>query len=158
MTGSTPTDGTGVPLLIEVWAPWCSSCRAMDGYRDEVAARFAGTVRFVRVNALDEPEAAERLHVKGTPTFIGHVDGVEVYRATGRQSQARLDALFSALAAGGVPSRHVDHSDAALRAAAGVALVVAGLAVGPAWPLVGIGAIVAATAIPVPRRIRAGRP
>ena len=158
MTDPIPADGTGVPHLIEVWAPWCTSCRAMDAYRGDVAARFEGAVRFERVNAAIEPEAVERLRVRGTPTFIGYVDGVEVLRSAGRQSQAGLEDLFAGLAAGGTPSRRADHTDNVLRAGAGGALALAGFAFGPAWPLVGVGALVAATAVPIPRRTRAGRP
>jgi thiol-disulfide isomerase/thioredoxin len=158
VTDSIPTDDTGVPHLIEVWAPWCASCRAMDAYRGDVADRFEGAVRFERVNAAIEPEAVEQLRVRGTPTFVGYVDGIEVYRAAGRLSQASLEDLFAGLAAGGTPSRRANHTDAVLRVGAGAALAVAGLALGPAWALVGVGALVAGTAVPIPRRSRASRP
>lgn len=159
MTGRALGPKSAAPRLVEVWAPHCWACRAMDADLDDVAARFSNTVVFERVDAASDREAAERLGVRGTPTLIGYVDGVEVYRVTGRQSREKLSSLFTALESNRRPHRGSSSVDVLLRGGAGGALVIAGSAMGPAWPLVIIGMGVLASAAPhVIGRLRDPRP
>lgn len=130
----------------------------MEGDLTDVAARYQGSVRLERLNVDADPEAARRLDVRVTPTLIGYVDDIEVYRATGRQARSDLDAAFAALAAHEAPSGAVPRTDVALRVGAGAVLVVAGVVTGGTWPLILIGGTVAGSAlVPVVRRRRAHR-
>lgn len=153
-----PSLATG-PRLIEVWAPWCAACRSMDADLDEVAERFDGVVRFERVNAATDRESIDRLGVTGTPTLIGLVGDEEVYRATGRHTASSLEAVFESLASRRVPDVSAKGAEATLRLAAGCAMVMAGLALGPAWPLIAIGGAVLVSGVHphIARRSRADR-
>jgi len=64
-----------VPRLVEVWAPWCSACKAMEDDLLAVADRFDGSVKLERVNAADQPDVVDQLGVMGTPTLIGFSGG-----------------------------------------------------------------------------------
>jgi thiol-disulfide isomerase/thioredoxin len=62
--------GNGNPTLVDVYAEWCTNCKAMAGdlYELEESPLGAG-VNFITLNA-DKPESAElmdRLHVDGIP-------------------------------------------------------------------------------------------
>lgn len=131
------------PTIVELWAPSCAECRAMQPHLDAAAADFSDTVDLVRVNAADNPDVVRMLRVMGTPTLIGVHRGVEVFRFTGRRSRAELDDLFRAIAVG-ADATGLGGQDAVLRIGTGVVLVGIGLVTGPAWPLAGIGAAVTA--------------
>ena len=129
------------PTLIEVMAPHCVECRAMQPDLDAVAADYQGLVDLEVMDATREGERVAGLKVFGTPTFIAVNDGTEIARVTGRRSRSELQDLFTAVAAGdttAVQSRSRD--DRAVRTIAGVLLLVAGVAMGPSWVLIGIGA------------------
>lgn len=152
-------DHASVPTLVEVWAPTCSACKAMEPDMREVSARYAGTVRFERIDAAADPHAVAGLGVLGTPTLIGYVDGDEVYRATGRRTRPELEAVFDDLAAGAAPRSGPSRSDLVLRFGAGAVLIAVGALVTGAWPLMAVGgAVILATLVPLIGRYRADRP
>jgi len=104
-------------------------------------------VDLVVVDATQEPDLAAELRVLGTPTVIAVRDGVEVTRFTGRRTRAELSELFSALSSGeAVSVSRLGRGDRVVWSVAGVALAGVGLAIGPAWWLVAVGAGVAAFA------------
>lgn len=132
-----------VPTIVEVWAPGCAECKAMQPDLDTVAETYTGSTELVMINAADDLETVRSLRVKGTPTLIGFRNGEEAFRFTGRRNRAELETLFASLAAGHRPTG-VGRQDLFLRVGTGVVLAVAGLLGGPAWVLVGIGAVVVA--------------
>ena len=140
MSATAPDDSLPQgPTLVEIWAPWCSECRAMKPDVESAATRHAGEVTTVLIDAGVQPERARALKVRGTPTLIGFRDGEEVFRVTGRQSRGELEALYRSLISDGVPPT-VGSVDRRLRSIAAIALTGLGLATGPSWPLVGAGA------------------
>lgn len=143
---------TAGPTLVEVWAPWCSACRAMRRDFESVAAAYRGRVR---VERLDASQGADTLGVRATPTLIGYVGDDEVFRVAGRRTRRELEELFEQLSEGSAAARSWSATDVVVRLGAGTVLAVIGLLAGPAWPLVAIGAAVCASGVwPV---VRAGR-
>lgn len=128
------------PTVVEVTAPWCGECRAMKPTIEAVADRHPN-VDFKVIDASTDAETVKALGVKGTPTLIGYTDGEEIFRSTGRRTRTQLEAMFKSVT-GAEPVPAVGKSDLYLRVGTGVALIALGLLSGPAWPLVGIGAIV----------------
>ncbi len=104
---------------------------------DKAAAKFDTAIVTEKVNLAIEPDRAARLGVMATPTLIGFTGG-ELVRLTGRRTPAEVDEFFSAVAEGRSDVA-AGKSDRVLRVTAGIALVVTGLAMAPAWPLVGAG-------------------
>ncbi len=130
-------------VMVVVTAAGCSVCRAMEPALEAVAARHPGVSR-VCLDVTADVEAVAALGVKGTPTLIGIVDGVERFRAVGRRTPEELDELFGSLEGdGGAGPSRAGRIDVRVRLAAGVALALVGLATGPTWPLVAVGAGVA---------------
>ena len=124
--------------LAYVWAPWCMECKAMEPHIDAVAAEFAGSTNLEKINLSESPELAAKLNVMATPTIIGRREGLELFRATGRQTPVELRQLFAAAAAGSSDVT-IGRTDRLLRIGAGATLAIVGLLLGPAWPLVGAG-------------------
>ena len=146
------------PTLIEVWAPWCPSCAAMEADLDDVAREFDGRVVLEQVDASAAPGRARDLHVLATPTLIGMRDGVEVFRLTGQASRQELEEIFTALERDPSPKAPVRRNQTTLSAVAGMTLLCAGLLTGPSIPLALIGAgLLSAAILPYVRRSRANR-
>ena len=90
--------GASVPVLLDVWAPWCVPCRGMEPVIEELAASLAGRVRVAKLNVDRSPEAAARLRIQGVPTVILFKDGHEVTRMIGARSKAELMRALSGVA------------------------------------------------------------
>jgi len=90
--------GASVPVLLDVWAPWCVPCRGMEPVIEELAASLAGRVRVAKLNVDRSPEAASRLRIQGVPTVILFKDGHEVTRMIGARSKAELMRALSGVA------------------------------------------------------------
>ena len=129
------------PTILEVWAPTCVECRAMQPDLDEVAGLFAGRVDLMMISAAEEAEVVRRMGVRATPTLIGVREGREVFRTIGRRSRTGLCELFEAVAVG-TPVPVVNRQDVVIRMSAGSALLATGLISGPVWPLVVLGTAV----------------
>ena len=128
-----------VPTLIEVWAPRCSACRAVESDLVAVAEGFEGRVVLERVDAATDAARASALGVMGTPSFVGMRDGVEVFRRTGRASRHEIEAMFQALDDGSHPGVPRRRTETALTIATGAVLVAAAAFTGPSLPLAIIG-------------------
>lgn len=134
------------PTIIEVWAPSCLACRAMQPDMDATAAEFSDNLDLVMVNAAEAMETVRKLGVMGTPTLIGVRKGGEVFRFTGRRSRSELQELFAAVSTGASPTS-VGHRDLVFRLGTGLTLVGMGLFLGPAWLVVIVGGGVAAVGV-----------
>ena len=139
MTQESLPSETQVPTLIEVWAPSCSSCRAIEKDLLEVAEAHREEVVLHRLDASSDLVRARELGVLGTPSFVGVRDGHEVFRRTGRLSRSDIEDMFEALANDGRVEPRRLGTESLLALAAGAVLVVAGMATGPSLPLAIIG-------------------
>ncbi len=72
-----------LPVLVDLWAPWCGPCRAVAPALAQLAVDSAGSVRVVKVNVDQSPEVSARLGVQGIPTMVLFVDGAEISRQVG---------------------------------------------------------------------------
>ena len=79
-----------LPVLLDVWAPWCVPCRGMEPVIEELAASLSGRVRVAKLNIDRSPEAASRLRIQGVPTVLVFKDGREVTRMVGERGKGEL--------------------------------------------------------------------
>lgn len=87
---------TPQPIIVDLWAPWCGPCRAMEPGFKQVTQKYQGQVMVVKINADDSQDVLRHLGVMGIPTVIAFADGQEIIRRTGFQSAEALAILFEA--------------------------------------------------------------
>lgn len=79
-----------LPLVIDVWAPWCGPCQTMAPHFEAAAKRLEPQVRFAKLNSDDEPQLATRLNIRSIPTLIVFSGGRELARQSGAVDVNRL--------------------------------------------------------------------
>ena len=82
-TFASVVEKSSLPVLIDLWAPWCGPCRFVAPALEQLAAERAGTIRVVKVNVDEAPAVSARLDVQGIPTMVLYARGIEVARHVG---------------------------------------------------------------------------
>jgi thioredoxin 2 len=59
-----------IPLLVDVWAPWCGPCRAMAPNFERAADMLEPEVRLLKLNADEAPEVTASFGVSGIPALL----------------------------------------------------------------------------------------
>lgn len=80
---STVISASSLPILVDLWAPWCGPCRAVAPALEQLSRDLAGSVRVVKVNVDDAPGISQRLGVQGIPTMVMFSSGSEIARQVG---------------------------------------------------------------------------
>ena|SRR5690349_13495476 len=90
-----------VPVLVDLWAPWCGPCRGMGPAVERLARDRAGALKVVTLNVDEAPEVAANLGAQSIPLLVLARDGQEVARLTGavlpRDLGGWLDSQLAAL-------------------------------------------------------------
>jgi thioredoxin 2 len=69
-----------VPVVVDMWAPWCGPCRYLTPIVEELSAQLAGRVRVAKLNVDDNPQTASRFRIQSIPALLVFKGGREVDR------------------------------------------------------------------------------
>ena len=84
-----------VPVVVDLWAPWCGPCRMIAPVLEELARDHAGRLKVVKVNVDEEPGLGARFGAMSIPTLVVLRDGHEVDRIVGALPKERLVARLA---------------------------------------------------------------
>jgi thioredoxin 2 len=76
-------EDASVPVLIDLWAPWCGPCRTISPALENLVRNLAGRVKLVKVNVDEATNISRRFAVQGIPTLVILKGKREIGRQTG---------------------------------------------------------------------------
>ena len=89
-----------LPVVVDLWAPWCGPCRMISPALEEVAQRLRGRMKLVKVNVDENPQISARFGVQGIPTLLLFRDGLVIDRVVGARGAEQLQAWIEGALAG----------------------------------------------------------
>jgi thioredoxin 2 len=89
-TFASDIERSPVPVLLDMWAPWCGPCRMIAPVIEQLAKEMAGRVRVAKMNVDDNPATASRFRVTTIPTLLVLKGGQELERIVGVQPKEEI--------------------------------------------------------------------
>jgi thioredoxin 2 len=98
-------EASAIPVLVDVWAPWCGPCRMVSPVLQRLAEQLAGKIKLVKVNADDAPRISARFEVRAIPTLLVMRKGEVLSRRSGAAPEPELHRWLDGVLATAPSSR-----------------------------------------------------
>lgn len=92
------------PVLVDFWAEWCHPCKMLTPTVEQVAEKYQGRAKVVKVNVDDNNSIAVRCNIKGIPTLVLFKGGAEADRVVGATSKDNIARMIDRALGNGAAS------------------------------------------------------
>jgi len=86
-----------LPVMVDLWAPWCGPCRMIAPVVEKLAAKYDQRFKFCRLNVDENSQTASKYRVMSIPTLMFFKDGKVVDTAIGAVSEGVLQPKIEEL-------------------------------------------------------------
>ena len=83
---------SGVPVLVDLWAPWCGPCRMVAPVVEELAEERGEQLKVVKLNIDENQNTAMQFNVLSIPTLMLFRNGEVAKTVIGAYPKRKLEA------------------------------------------------------------------
>ncbi len=86
-----------IPVVIDLWAPWCGPCKALTPILETVAAEYDGKIKAVKLNIDESPAIAAQYQIMSIPTLLFFKDGKVESQVIGLVGKDKIASKIDAM-------------------------------------------------------------
>ena len=86
-----------VPVVVDLWAPWCGPCRTLGPILEQVVEQTEGKVELVKINVDENPQSSAAFRVQSIPAVYALKGGAVVDGFIGAQGESEVRAFVERL-------------------------------------------------------------
>ena len=84
-----------IPVLVDLWAPWCEPCKTLTPILENLAAEYEGGFLLAKVNVDTSPQLAMAFGAQSVPMVVMIKDGRPMDAFQGAQPESTIRAFIS---------------------------------------------------------------
>jgi len=81
---------SGLPVLVNFWAPWCGPCKMIAPLIEEMAKEYDSKIKIGKINIDENPKTPTHYQVMSIPTLMFFKKGKVTGQLTGALSKSDL--------------------------------------------------------------------
>jgi len=79
-----------LPVLVDLWAPWCGPCRMLSPLLEEIAQEYHAKLKIVKINVDENRSVPTQYGIMSIPTLMFFKNGKVVEQAVGLLGKPQL--------------------------------------------------------------------
>src|ERR1700753_616283 len=83
-----------LPVLVDLWAEWCCSCKMIGPIPDDISITYARRRKIVKLNVDENASTPAKFNIRGIPTLLLFKNGALTAQKVGAASKSALSAFL----------------------------------------------------------------
>jgi thioredoxin 1 len=88
---------SNIPVMVDLWAPWCGPCRSIAPTVEKIAAEYEGRMKVCKLNIDTSPAIAAKYSVMSIPTLLFFKNGEVASQIVGLVNKEKIVDKFKDL-------------------------------------------------------------
>lgn len=86
---------SGLPVLVDFWAPWCGPCKAISPILKQLEEDNSGKLKVVKVDIDENEDLVNNFRIRSVPTLMIFKNGNMEHQSVGSISKINLQTILN---------------------------------------------------------------